>query len=115
MTANKDPANHRIRREHPALPGHFPNYPIVPGVVILNELLNALADRYPSQQLCGIKKLKFLHPLRPEQDFTIGFADIKNNGLRFKCWITSGDVSTDTTEVKTLMAEGNLKLKPTRV
>jgi 3-hydroxyacyl-[acyl-carrier-protein] dehydratase len=31
-----------ISADHPSLPGHFPGTPIVPGVVILDEILAAL-------------------------------------------------------------------------
>jgi 3-hydroxymyristoyl/3-hydroxydecanoyl-(acyl carrier protein) dehydratase len=31
-----------IASDHPALPGHFPGAPILPGVVLLDEILHAL-------------------------------------------------------------------------
>ena len=33
-----------IRADHPSLPGHFPGTPLVPGVVILDEIVAALAE-----------------------------------------------------------------------
>ena len=33
-----------IRADHPSLPGHFPGAPLVPGVVILDEVLEALIE-----------------------------------------------------------------------
>ena len=33
-----------IRANHPSLPGHFPGAPLVPGVVILDEVIAALAE-----------------------------------------------------------------------
>ena len=115
MIANKHPINHCISREHPSLAGHFPGQPIVPGVLILNSVFTELTDKHPSWQLCGIKKLKFLQPLQPEQSFTISYDEIKNRGLRFKCWVDHGDAQTPDTASKTLLAEGHLKLKPARV
>jgi 3-hydroxyacyl-[acyl-carrier-protein] dehydratase len=61
----------RIRAEHPSLPGHFPNAPVVPGVVILDEVLTALAEWRDDCQLAAIRAVKFLVPLKPEQPFTV--------------------------------------------
>lgn len=63
-----------IRTDHPSLPGHFPGTPLVPGVVILDEVLAALVDWRKGCQLTGIRSVKFLVPLKPEQLFTIGFS-----------------------------------------
>jgi 3-hydroxyacyl-[acyl-carrier-protein] dehydratase len=60
-----------IRSDHPTLPGHFPGAPLVPGVVILDEVLAALTEWRENSQLTGIRTVKFLAPLRPEQPFTI--------------------------------------------
>ena len=60
-----------IRADHPSLPGHFPNAPLVPGVVILDEVLAALIEWRDNSQLTGIRTVKFLAPLKPEQPFTI--------------------------------------------
>jgi 3-hydroxyacyl-[acyl-carrier-protein] dehydratase len=60
-----------VRADHPTLPGHFPGAPIVPGVVILDEVLEALMEWHENSQLTGIRTVKFLAPLKPEQPFTI--------------------------------------------
>ena len=60
-----------VRADHPTLPGHFPGAPIVPGVVILDEVLEALMEWRENSQLIGIRTAKFLAPLKPEQPFTI--------------------------------------------
>jgi 3-hydroxymyristoyl/3-hydroxydecanoyl-(acyl carrier protein) dehydratase len=66
-----------IRADHPSLPGHFPGAPLVPGVVILDEVLAALAELRENSQLSGIRLVKFLAPLQPEQAFTISLS-VKN-------------------------------------
>ena len=63
-----------IHADHPTLPGHFPGAPLVPGVVILDEVLAALVQRRSDCQLTGIRFVKFLVPLKPEQTFTIRFS-----------------------------------------
>ena len=60
-----------ISADHPSLPGHFPDAPLVPGVVILDEVLGALLEWREDCQLTGIRTVKFLVPLKPEQTFSI--------------------------------------------
>jgi 3-hydroxyacyl-[acyl-carrier-protein] dehydratase len=66
-----------IRADHPSLAGHFPGAPIVPGVVILDEVAAALAQWRKECQLTGIPAVKFLLPLKPEQPFTISLTPAK--------------------------------------
>ncbi len=70
----------RIGAEHPSLPGHFPGAPVVPGVVILDEVLTALAEWRGECQLAVIRAVKFLVPLKPEQPFTICLSAGTNTG-----------------------------------
>ena len=63
-----------IHADHPSLPGHFPGAPLVPGVVILDEVLAALIEWRQDSQLTGIRMVKFLAPLQPEQAFTISLS-----------------------------------------
>jgi len=76
-----------IRADHPSLPGHFPGAPLVPGVVILDEVLAALLEWHKDCQLTGIRTVKFLVPLKPEQPFTIGFSmsDDAQGEVNFSC------------------------------
>ena len=67
-------ASRIIRADHPTLPGHFPGAPLVPGVVILDEVLAVLIEWRQDSQLTGIRMVKFLAPLRPEQAFTISLS-----------------------------------------
>ena len=65
---------HVIRANHPSLAGHFPGTPLVPGVLILDEVLAALQDWHKDCELTAIRMVKFLQPLKPEQLFTICFS-----------------------------------------
>ena len=68
-----------IRANHPSLPGHFPGAPLVPGVVILDEVLAALVEWRQNSRLSGIRSAKFLAPLKPEQPFTISLSATSEN------------------------------------
>jgi 3-hydroxyacyl-[acyl-carrier-protein] dehydratase len=76
-----------IRADHPSLPGHFPGAPLVPGVVILDEVVAALAEWQENSQLSGIRNVKFLAPLKPEQSFTISLSVTDKNAgeVNFCC------------------------------
>jgi 3-hydroxyacyl-[acyl-carrier-protein] dehydratase len=60
-----------IMADHPSLAGHFPDAPLVPGVLILDEVLAALRVWQADYELTAIRTVKFLQPLKPEQQFMI--------------------------------------------
>ncbi len=80
-------ARRAISADHPSLPGHFPGAPLVPGVVILDEVLGALLEWRKDCLLTAIRTVKFLVPLKPEQTFTICFSASDDGGgeVNFSC------------------------------
>ena len=78
-----------ITADHPSLPGHFPDAPLVPGVLILDEVVAALRDWQHDCQLSAIRAVKFLRPLKPEQPFTIWFSASNDDAseINFCCRI----------------------------
>jgi len=70
-----------IPADHPSLAGHFPGAPVVPGVVILDEIAAALAEWRPGWQLTSVRAVKFLLPLKPERSFTICLTPANNAGM----------------------------------
>lgn len=64
-----------IPADHPALPGHFPGHPVVPGVVLLEAVIRALPRHTGSAlRVTGFPAVKFLAPLQPQRAFEIGFS-----------------------------------------
>jgi 3-hydroxyacyl-[acyl-carrier-protein] dehydratase len=74
-----------VNARHPSLAGHFPGNPVVPGVVILDEVLYALAQWQPQRRVSGFGSVKFLQPLLPDESFTVEFLQSKAGRLKFEC------------------------------
>lgn len=71
----------RIGADHPALPGHFPGRPVVPGVLLLDRVAAALG-RWRGQRVAALAQVKFLRPLLPEQEAELILSD-DGKGIRF--------------------------------
>jgi 3-hydroxyacyl-[acyl-carrier-protein] dehydratase len=66
-----------VPADHPSLPGHFPSQPIVPGVVLLDAVLDAIRDSCDSNlRLATIVSAKFLQAVAPDTpvDVQVRFA-----------------------------------------
>lgn len=57
--------NFVVPADHPCLPGHFPGRPLVPGVVVLERVLQALRAQYGEPVGLRLPQVKFLQPLLP--------------------------------------------------
>ena len=88
-----------IAAAHPALPGHFPGSPIVPGAVLL-ERVAAAARRAFGADVTGLPQVKFLRPLRPHEHAELR---IERSGAHAKFSIHRGPE---------LVAAGTLELAP---
>lgn len=74
-----------IDHQHPSLPGHFPGNPVVPGVVILDEVLHALTQWQKNVKVAGFNTVKFIQPLLPGETFTISLEQTKPQRVKFQC------------------------------
>ena len=82
-----------ISSEHPSLPGHFPDRPIVPAVVILDEVIGAVAEWRGADRVTKIGSVKFLAPLQPDQMFSICLHDCPDaKTIDFVCQSGSRDI-----------------------
>ena len=70
-----------IPADHPALAGHFPGNPIVPGSMILEQVAAARGA-----DCSGFPQVKFHQPLRPAQKVIVSFSDCSSmDSVDFEC------------------------------
>jgi 3-hydroxymyristoyl/3-hydroxydecanoyl-(acyl carrier protein) dehydratase len=83
-------SEHRVERvinsAHPSLRGHFPGNPVVPGVVLLDEVVAVVVERRGRDfRPDGFPAVKFLSPLLPDVPFTIVIRDPGGARVEFEC------------------------------
>jgi 3-hydroxyacyl-[acyl-carrier-protein] dehydratase len=72
-----------IAASHPALAGHFPGVPIVPAVVLLDEMVCALESEGASGAGWRIGAAKFVKPVRPGELLSLERERLSNGSIRF--------------------------------
>ena len=77
-----------VEPDHPAFAGHFPGQPVLPGVVLLGEVLELLLREAPSAlgpQPC-VSAVKFLAPVRPGASLEVRWSAPEQQRVRFEVW-----------------------------
>ena len=82
-----------IPADHPCLTGHFPGQPIVPAVVLLEQVEFALRQALgATARLNGLPNVKFLNPLAPGVAFEV-LLQIGAGSARFRCVADNGELA----------------------
>lgn len=75
----------KIPTNHPAFAGHFPGTPIVPGVVLLDEVMYVIAvDTGLTATALQLSSVKFLSPLKPDETVIIQHEQLASGTLKFE-------------------------------
>jgi 3-hydroxyacyl-[acyl-carrier-protein] dehydratase len=73
-----------VPAEHPALNGHFPGAPVLPGVLLLDEVVRAVEiDDGADGGRWRIGTAKFVRPVLPGETVSIGHERQPNGSIRF--------------------------------
>lgn len=57
----------QISAQHPCLAGHFPKHPIVPGVVLLEQVEALVLTQLPGWQISELSHVKFIGKVLSEE------------------------------------------------
>jgi acyl-coenzyme A synthetase/AMP-(fatty) acid ligase len=92
--ARLDGSTFDVPADHPAFAGHFPGHPLLPGVVLLGHVMDALAQQPALAARLGaapaIDQVKFLAPVGPGQQVRVKLAEA-GRGVAFE--VTRGDTA----------------------
>jgi 3-hydroxymyristoyl/3-hydroxydecanoyl-(acyl carrier protein) dehydratase len=77
-----------IPADHPSLTGHFPDRPIVPGVVVLDRVVDAIEAMHGALPPLRLPQIKFLKPLLPGQLVSV---DLQGQAPRWRFRVLRGD------------------------
>ncbi|MFO7594114.1 MAG: hydroxymyristoyl-ACP dehydratase [Pseudomonadota bacterium] len=89
-----------VEPSHPALAGHFPGNPVVPGVVILGAVQSALNEWQCNRVVVELPSVKFVSPLLPGERLNIKLNLRDETTAGFECLADDRPV-----------AQGKLKLQ----
>lgn len=71
--------------EHTCFPDHFPGAPLVPGALLLQWIFASLGQAH-NIRIDYIQHIKFLAPVVPGDNLTLGYAMADDSQLRFDCY-----------------------------
>ncbi len=92
-----------IPTDHPCLPGHFPGRPIVPAVVILDEVRAIITETLPVSRPITIDHCKFQDFVLPGQPFDVSLTITADSIVNFACRASDDG---------RLLAKGGFRLEP---
>lgn len=99
----------KIAADHPAFSGHFPGTPIVPGVVLLDEVLHAIViDTGLDETAWQISSVKFLSPLKPNEIVIIEHEQLANGTLKFEVLEGNRQIVIGNLVVRQEISEGSI-------
>jgi 3-hydroxymyristoyl/3-hydroxydecanoyl-(acyl carrier protein) dehydratase len=95
-----------IPQNHPSFPGHFPDNPILPGVLLLERVMT-YAQSHTENLLenYALLNVKFLASVAPDDKLKLIFAESTANSFSFAVYI----VSSNTESQDTVACSGQLR------
>ncbi len=79
-----------VPADHASLAGHFPGRPVVPGVVLLDEMLSLLSGAVAKS--IRLLWVKFTAPVLPEQEVAVEWSESYGGRVDFTCRVGERDV-----------------------
>lgn len=92
----------RIAAGHPTQNGHFPGNPIIPGALLLAEVMRRIEQEQGLHFIsCNVKAAKFQHPARPGDCVEIEHEYSAQGVISFQCEVAGIKVLSGIASVTT--------------
>ena len=82
----------RFAGDHPASDGHFPGNPIIPGALLLDEVVAAITASLDRVEGVTIRAAKFLRPVHPNDAMRMQWRLAGDGLISFECRLIDGDL-----------------------
>lgn len=78
-------------KDHPTAAGHFPSNPIIPGALLLDEVVKAVVEAAGSSGETVIRAAKFFKPVRPGESLCVRWQPLADGAIKFECCLGGGE------------------------
>jgi len=91
----------RFASDHPTAAGHFPSNPIIPGALLLDEVVKAIVETAYGGREVVIRAAKFFRPVRPGDSVRLRWQPADDGMIKFECRMSDSDrmAATGTLEI----------------
>ena len=85
-----------LNSEHPIFQGHFPGYPITPGVCVTQMAVDLFSHIFQQEyKIHQAKSIKFINIIKPNEtsicDYKLSWEKLDSQEYRLKTLVTHGD------------------------
>lgn len=81
-----------VPNAHASLDGHFPGNTVVPGVIIIDEVIRGILAKDSDLKIDCISSIKFLRPLEPGVSVQVDVTRRGSGVLEFSCATSESSV-----------------------
>jgi 3-hydroxymyristoyl/3-hydroxydecanoyl-(acyl carrier protein) dehydratase len=81
----------RFADDHPTAAGHFPGNPIIPGAVLLDEVMASIGAAEYDGAVTTIRSAKFLRPVSPGEAVRVRWRPLPDGAISFECRMKEDD------------------------
>lgn len=87
MFSVRQSAEVHFASDHPTGAGHFPGNPIIPGALLLDEVLKLITEPACSSGEILIRATKFFCPVKPGETILVKWESQAGCEIKFECYL----------------------------